>query len=59
MTGEIHLLQKKTTISDTETAVSLHDKLSVPLWAGPGIGNHKLKIESKEIVPSKQARRQT
>jgi len=50
-TGEI-LLQKKTTISDTETAGSLHDKL---MYLGADLVLETInKIESKEIVPSKQ-----
>ncbi|MCM4173078.1 methionyl-tRNA formyltransferase [Arenibacter sp. TNZ] len=50
-TGEI-LLQKKTTISDTETAGTLHDKL---MYLGADLVLETInKIESKEIVPSKQ-----
>ncbi|MCM4152982.1 methionyl-tRNA formyltransferase [Arenibacter sp. N53] len=50
-TGEI-LLQTKTTISDTDTAGSLHDKL---MYLGADLVLETInKIESKEIVPSKQ-----
>tara|TARA_R110000868_G_scaffold29420_7_gene109457 strand:+ start:18263 stop:19186 length:924 start_codon:yes stop_codon:yes gene_type:complete len=50
-TGEI-LLQNKTTISDEETAGTLHDKL---MYLGADLVLETIhKIESKEIVPSKQ-----
>ncbi|MBC8768421.1 methionyl-tRNA formyltransferase [Arenibacter sp. BSSL-BM3] len=50
-TGEI-LLQKKTSISDTETAGSLHDKL---MYLGADLVLETInKIERKEIVPYKQ-----
>tara|TARA_R110002049_G_scaffold29171_4_gene99114 strand:- start:154 stop:1077 length:924 start_codon:yes stop_codon:yes gene_type:complete len=50
-TGEI-LLQNKTSISDEETAGTLHDKL---MYLGADLVLETIhKIESKEIVPSKQ-----
>ena len=50
-TGEI-LLQNKTSISDEETAGTLHDKL---MYGGADLVLETInKIESKEIVPSKQ-----
>ncbi|MCK0145536.1 methionyl-tRNA formyltransferase [Arenibacter sp. F26102] len=50
-TGEI-LLQKKTSISDTDTAGSLHDKL---MYLGADLVLETInKIDSKEIVPYKQ-----
>jgi len=50
-TGEI-LLQNKTSISDDETAGTLHDKL---MYLGADLVLETInKIESREIVPSKQ-----
>ena len=50
-TGEI-LLQTKTTIFDTDTAGSLHDKL---MYLGADLVLETInKIENKEIIPSKQ-----